>query len=289
MPLRFLFGVWNLSNLVTAAYGIHAPMTIDHNGGLELPCSDELWHACTDAEWNQVRVAELSNRNAGAYALTVKEACALLLDEDGQYSAMIAGGKVASQGWSTFTLVSIIHILTTGIWHSNTSEPLGVSRLAGSRLAATVRRCHELIRAHHDEQTTGGRRRPHALWQIADAADVLRICYGRIVPAIARVDRESLLRAEPEVVSAAMRLHVAVPWERSKDATMAVAVAYQGLCIPLRYGSQYFRKAGALSGSLEQLIAGWENGQSPALPPNLPYPMYTSPLMLDGYSDMDCF
>lgn len=78
-----------------------------------------------------------------------------------------------------------MHILATRLWHvghgtlssaaSTALRPATAAQLAPS-LLATGRRCHDLIRAHDAEHTHTGR---DARRQLAAAADVLRVCYGK--------------------------------------------------------------------------------------------------------------
>lgn len=259
---------------MASTYGIAPPLTVGHDGELELPCSEALWQARTEAEWNEARVAEGAGSGA---ATTVRDACALIVDDNGRESAL---------RWSPFAVACVMHILATRLWHvshgtlsaattlravSTAAPPTTASppdtAAAAPSLHAAGRRCHDLIRAYgeHVEQqgdsTLRGTR--EAGWQLADAADVLRVCYGRTVPALARLDCDTLMRGGEGDVRAAAREHVAAPLERTAEFALAAAVAFVGLCVPARHGSQLYRKAGALSGSLENLVAGWDNGESP--------------------------
>lgn len=81
------------------------------------------------------------------------------------------------------------------------------------------------------------------------------------MPALARLDCDTLLRGGEDDVRVAVEEHVAARLGRTAEFTIAASVAFEGLCIPLRYGTQLYRKTGALSGSLEHLVAGWDNGE----------------------------
>lgn len=193
--------------------------------------------------------------------------------------------------WSPFAVVCIMHMFATRLWHvSHETLSSAATRLpadagaaaqqqqhaAAAAAAASAscqhsalasgRRCNDLIRAHADRIDEQDPRRARAArdarWQLADAGDVLRVCYCRAVPALARLDCDTLLRGGAEDVRVAVEEHVAAPVARCAEFTVAAAVAFEGLCVPLRYGgAQLYRKTGALSGSLEHLVAGWDNGE----------------------------
>lgn len=247
------------------------PFTVGHDGDLELPCPEALWQARSEAEWIQARDAEASSSRGGAGGsspspTTVRAACALIVDYDDAGSPPIAA--TPAMGWSPFAVVCVMHILATRLWHvghgtlssatSTALRPLTAAQRAPS-LLATGRRCHDLIRAHHAGNTHAGR---DARRQLAAAADVLRVCYGRTVPALARLDCDALLRGGEDDVRAAAGDHVSVPLERTPQFTLAAAVAFEGLCAPLACGAQVCRKTGALGVGLEAVVAGWDNCES---------------------------
>lgn len=259
---------------MASTYGIAPPLTIGHDGALELPCSDALWQARNETEWNEARIAEISHGRGAA--TTIRDAFALLVDTNDEDSPSITG--ITALRWSPFAVVSILHILSTRLWHATHGTLSGVAaarlspaaaspdnnpRGGASKLFTAGRRCHELIRAHyeHVNQGNAGQHARDARWQLANAADVLRVCYCRTVPALAHLDCDSLLRGSPDDVLVAVQEYVVAPLERTPEFTLAAAMAYEGLCVPLRCGAQFFRKAGALTGSLEHLIAGWDNGE----------------------------
>lgn len=268
---------------MASTYGIAPPLTVGHDGELELPCPEALWQARTEAEWNEARLAEAER--GSAVATTVRDACALIVDHhDEQESSPIS--LTTALRWSPFAVVCIMHILATRLWHvshgtlssvattlrpvaanaTNASSSDGTAPGGGavSSLLATGRRCHDLIRAYgeHIEKDAILRRTKDARRQLASAADVLRVCYGRTVPALARLDCDTLLRGGQDDIRVAIEEHVAAPLERTAEFTLAAAVAFEGLCAPLCHGAQLYRKTGALNGSLESLVAGWDNGES---------------------------
>lgn len=276
---RTLYGVWHLSDFVASTFGIAPPLTIGHDGQLELPCSEALWQARNETEWKEARLTDLDHGRSAT--TTVREAFALLVGGSDQESPPIT--DIAALQWSPFAVVSIMHILSTQLWHMNhgslsgftsakPGSPVapesaeGEAQMSVAKLFAVGRRCHDLIRAYSDDIEQGGnknagRQAKDAKWQLANAADVLRICYGRTMPALAHLDCDSLLRGGLGDVTLAIQEFVAVPLERNAEFTLAASMAYEGLCIPLRYGAHLFRKAGALNGSLENLIAGWDSGE----------------------------
>ncbi|KAI7782857.1 hypothetical protein LA080_012730 [Diaporthe eres] len=268
---RTLYGVWNLSDFAASTYGIAPPLTVGHDGELELPCSEALWQARNEAEWNGARAAE-----ADSPAMTVREACFLIADQTDRGPPLTSSPQGTALRWSPFAIVCIMHIFSTRLWHVSheTLSSAATTRPGGptpaheldARFRAAVRqgagrRCHDLIRAcaERAERDRTPRCTRDARWQLADAADVLRVCYARSVPALARLDCDTLLRGGEDDVRAAVREHVAAPLGRCAEFTLAAAVALDGLCVPLRYGTQFYRKSGALNGSLEHLVAGWDN------------------------------
>lgn len=281
-PYRTLYGVWILGDLLSSAYGTAPPFTVGRDGGLELPCSEALWQARTEAEWTEARLAEAGR--GGGVSMAVRDACTLIADCNNDREPPPVS-TTAAMTWSPFAIVCIMHIFSTGLWHlshgplssvTTTLRPavahtLRVPNLtsrhgAEPSLLATGRRCHDLIRAYSErieEQEDGTLRRStkDARWQLANAADVLRVCYARTAPTLVKLDCDTLLRGGDEDVRVAIREHVAAPLERSAEFTLAAAVAYEGLCVPLRYGAQLYRRTGALSGSLESIISGWDNGE----------------------------
>lgn len=254
---------------MSSSFGTAPPFTVGNDGQLELPCSEALWEARNEAEWNEARIADPNHGNG--LTTTIRDAFAQLVDNNDHESP-----QPVALDWSPFAVVCIVHILSTRFWHvshgtlsaitvtpgpgSNNSTSAAVPRL----FITAARRCHDFVRAYseHIEQDNTLRRTKDARWQLANAADVLRVCYGRTVPALARLDCDTLLRGGEEEVRVALEEHVGMPLERSAEFTMAAAVAFEGLCVPMRYGTQLYRKAGALSGSLEHLIAGWDSGES---------------------------
>lgn len=273
LPHRTLYGVWNLSDFAASTYGIAPPLTVGHDGELELPCSEALWQARNEAEWNGARAAEADSR-----AMTVREACFLIADHNDRGTPLTSLEGTALR-WSPFAIVCIMHIFSTRLWHVShetlssaaTARPCEAHQLEACFKAAVRqgagRRCHDLIRAcaERAERDRTLRCTRDARWQLADAADVLRVCYARSVPALARLDCDTLLRGGEDDVRAAVAEHVAAPLGRHAEFTLAAAVALDGLCVPLRYGTQFYRKSGALNGSLEHLVAGWDNGESGAV------------------------
>ncbi|KAK7699553.1 hypothetical protein SLS64_011506 [Diaporthe eres] len=264
-----MYGVWNLSDFAASTYGIAPPLTIGHDGELELPCSEALWQARNEGEWNGARAAEADSR-----AMTVREACFLIADHDDRgRPPLTSSPQGTALRWSPFAIVCIMHIFSTRLWHVShetlssaaTARPCEAHQLEACFKAAVRqgagRRCHDLIRAcaERAERDRSLRCTRDARWQLADAADVLRVCYARSVPALARLDCDTLLRGGEDHVRAAVAEHVAAPLGRHAEFTLAAAVALDGLCVPLRYGTQFYRKSGALSGSLEHLVAGWDN------------------------------
>lgn len=270
-----MYGAWIISDFVSSIYGTAPPFTIGHDGQLELPCSEALWQAEDETEWNE---AMLTDGNHGA-SITIRDAFGQLVDNSEQDSR----GHTALE-WSPFAVVCIMHILSTRFWHVShgtltavTSTSRGPAGTAASppghgsntstvvpRLFATAaRRCHDFIRAYseHIEQDPTLRRPEDARWQVANAADVLRVCYGRTVPALARLDCDTLLRGDDDDVRVAMDEHVRMSLERTAEFTLAASVAFEGLCGPLQYGAQLYRKTGALTGGLERLISGWDSGE----------------------------
>lgn len=256
---------------------------VGHDAQLELPCSEALWQAQTETEWHEARLAE--SHNGTGVATTVREACALIVDYNDRESPPMS--TTAAMRWSPFAVVCIMHIFSTRLWHTShgtlswliptarpvtahigdtTSDPTPRGGAVAS-LLAVGRRCHDLIKAYDEqvEQDSTLQRTKEAKWQLANAADVLRVCYCRTVPALARLDCDTLLRGGQDDVHVAIQEHVAVPLERNAEFTLAASVAYEGLCVPLRYGGQLYRKTGALNGSLETLITGWDNGESTIL------------------------
>lgn len=242
------------------------PFTVGHDGDLELPCPEALWQARSEAEWAGARAAEASRTPS----TTVRAACALIVDYDDAGSPPIEG--TPAMGWSPFAVVCVMHILATRLWHvghgtlssaagTAAPRPATAAQPAPPSLLATGRRCHDLIRAHyyagHHAHTGRDARR-----QLAAAADVLRVCYGRTVPALARLDCDALLRGGEGDVRAAAGDHVSAPLERTPQFTLAAAVAFEGLCAPLACGAQVCRKTGALGVGLESVIAGWDNCES---------------------------
>lgn len=277
---RALYGVWNLADFVASTYGVSPPLMVGHDAQLELPCSEALWQAQTETQWYEARLAE--SQDGTGVATTVRDACALIVDYNDRESPPIS--TTAAMRWSPFAVVCIMHIFSTRLWHTShgtlawlipTARPVTAhigdatpdttARGGGvSSLLAVGRRCHDLIKAYYEQVERDGtlRRTKDARWQLANAADVLRVCYGRTVPALARLDCDTLLRGGQDDVRVAIQEHVAVPLERNAEFTLAASVAYEGLCVPLRYGAQLYRKTGALNGSLENLITGWDNGES---------------------------
>lgn len=270
LSYRTLYGTWIISDFVSSTLGTAPPFTVGHDGQLELPCSEALWQAKNETEWNEARIVD-PNHGSGL-TTTIRDAFAQLVDNNDHESP-----QPTALNWSPFAVVCIVHILSTRFWHVShgTLSAITVTPSPGSnrgtsgavpRLFNTAaRRCHDFIRAyseHIEEQDNTLRRIKDARWQLANAADVLRVCYGRTVPALARLDCDTLLRGGEEDVRVAMEEHVAMPLERSNEFTLAAAVAFEGLCVPSRYGTQLYRKAGALSGSLEHLVAGWDSGES---------------------------
>lgn len=253
---------------------------IGHEGQLELPCSEALWKAQTETEWHNARLLEANS--SGNVPTTVRDACALIVDHNDRESPPISA--TAAMKWSPFAVVCIMHVFSTRLWHTshgtlswlitaprtvaaNTSNACSDTTAHGgpvSSLLAVGRRCHDLIKAYGEQIEQDGmlRRTKDARWQLANAGDVLRVCYGRTVPALARLDCDTLLRGGEEDVRVAIQEHVAVPLERNAEFTLAASVAFEGVCVPLRYGTQLYRKTGALNGSLENLITGWDNGES---------------------------
>lgn len=273
LPHRTLYGVWNLSDFVASIYGIAPPLTVGHDGELELPCSEALWQARNEAEWNDARAAEADS--GGGAAMTVRDACFLIADYNEREPSLPSSRSTALR-WSSFAIVCIMHIFSTRLWHVShetlstvaCTQP-GAVREVDVSFKATVRqgagrRCHELIRAYaeHIEHDRTLRCTRDARWQLADAADVLRVCYVRSVPALARLDCDTLLRGGQDDVRVAVEEHVAAALVRHAEFTVAASVAFEGLCVPPRHGTQLYRKTGALSGSLEHLVAGWDNGES---------------------------
>ena len=270
-----MYGVWILSNFVSSIYGIAPPFTVGHDGELELPCSEELWQAQNETEWNEARNAD-ADRGSGV-AITIKDAFAHLVDNN-EYELPGLPDTTALK-WSPFAVVCIMHILSTRLWHVSHGTLSAVTATHGTVWTASSSesskneavpkpfpagsRCHDFIRAYseHIEQDSTLARTKDAKWQLANAADVLRVCYGRTVPALSRLDYDTLLRGSLEEVQVAIDEHVRTPLERNAEFTLAAAVAYEGLCVPIRYGTQIYRKTGALSGSLEHLIAGWDSGK----------------------------
>lgn len=277
---RALYGVWNLADFVASTYGVSPPLMVGHDGQLELPCSEALWQAQTETEWHEVRLVE--SLDGTGKATTVKDACALIVDHNERESPPISA--TVAMNWSPFAVVCIMHIFSTRLWHTShgtlswlitaprtvaahTSNAESDTNARGgpvSSLLAVGRRCHDLIKAYGEqiEHDSTLRRTKDARWQLANAADVLRVCYGRTVPALARLDCDTLLRGGVDDVRVAIQEHVAVQLERNAEFTLAASVAFEGVCVPLRYGAQLYRKTGALNGSLENLITGWDNGES---------------------------
>lgn len=259
-----------MSDFVSSTLGTAPPFTLGHEGQLELPCSEALWQARNEAEWNEARTAD-PNHGSGS-TTTIRDAFAQLVDNnDFEFPEPVA------LNWSPFAVVCIVHILSTRFWHvshgtlsavtvtpgqgSNNSRSGSVPKLFNT----AARRCHDFIRAYSDHiekrQETALRCNKDARWQLNDAADVLRVCYSKTVPALTRLDCDTLLRGGHEDVRVAMEEHVRMPLERNAEFTLAAAVAFEGLCVPSCYGTQLYRKAGALSGSLEHLIEGWDSGE----------------------------
>lgn len=225
---------------------------VGHDAQLELPCPEALWQAQTETEWQEARLAE-SQDGTGGVATTVRDACALIVDYNDRESPPIS--TTAAMGWSPFTVVCIMHIFSTRLWHTShgtlawliptarpatahigeASSDTTTTRGGGiASLLAVGRRCHDLIKAY-DEQIEGDstlRRTKDARWQLANAADVLRVCYGRTVPALARLDCDTLLRGGQDDVRVTIQEHVAVPLERNAEFTLAASVASEGLCVP---------------------------------------------------------
>lgn len=253
---------------------------IGHEGQLELPCSEALWKAQTETEWHNARLLEATFN--GDVPTTVRDACALIVDHNERESPPISA--TTAMKWSPFAVVCIMHVFSTRLWHTShgtlswlitaprtiaahTNNAASDTNAHGgpvSSLLAVGRRCHDLIKAYGEQIEQDGmlRRTKDARWQLANAGDVLRVCYGRTVPALARLDCDTLLRGGEEDVRVAIQEHVAVPLERNAEFTLAASVAFEGVCVPLRYGTQLYRKTGALNGSLENLITGWDNGES---------------------------
>lgn len=269
-----MYGVWNLADFVASTYGIAPPLTIGHDGDLELPCTDALWRAQSAQEWVQARDAE---NGSGSGPATVRDAFALLANEQNPPSTT----SLTMLRWSPFAVVVIMHILATRLWHLNQGgvpwrslsevnhiHPNGSSGPDTSRIPklfmTAIGRCHDLIRAYEDhvERSIGSQHANHARLQLSNAAEVLRVCYGRTVPALTNLDCDSLLRGGLGDVLIAIQEYVFMPLERNAEVTLAAFRAYEGLCVPLRHGTQFFRKTGALTGSLEHIIAGWDNGKS---------------------------
>lgn len=266
---RTLYGTWIISDFVSSTLGTAPPFTVGQDGQLELPCSEALWQARTETEWKEARTADLNHGSSST--TTIRDAFAQLVDNNDHESP-----APVALNWSPFAVVCIVHILSTRFWHVShgTLSAITVTPGPGSSNSTTsgavprlfvtaARRCHDFIRAYSDH-TDGGtlRRTKDARWQLANAADVLRVCYGRTVTALARLDCDTLLRGGDDDVRVAIEEHVGMPLERSAEFTVAAAVAFEGLCVPSRYGTQLYRKAGALSGSLEHVIAGWDSGES---------------------------
>jgi hypothetical protein len=151
------------------------------------------------------------------------------------------------------------------------------------------RRCRELIRAHSEQlveqQRESGKQSSHRTattatrgtaaaapggsqqqQQLGNAADVLRVCHARLAPALTPMGCDTLLllqggAGEDEDMRAVIWDHVRAPLERDGDYTRATAVAFEGLAERLRLGAQLHRKTGALGGSLERLVSGWDSGE----------------------------
>lgn len=272
---RTLYGVWILSDFVSSTYGTAPPFTIGQDGQLELPCSETLWQAKSETEWNEARLAEIHHGSGST--TTIRDAFVQLVDNNDPQSCLIL--DPAALKWSPFAVVCIVHILSTRLWHVShgalpavtataAAGPSGRGNNTSSAVSklflAAARRCHNFIREYSDriEQDNGAQQHTKdARWQLADAADVLHVCYSRTVPALARLDCDTLLRGEHEDVRVAIREHLRTPLERNAEFTLAAAVAFEGLCVPIRYGAQLYRKTGALTGSLEHLVAGWDSGE----------------------------
>lgn len=273
-----MHGAWIISDFVSSIYGTAPPFTIGHDGQLELPCSEALWQAENESKWNEAMFTD-SHHGAGS-SITIRDAFAQLVDN----SEQDLPGQTALK-WSPFAVVCIMHILSTRFWHVShgtlsavTSTSRGPTGPANSPLvghgsitssvvpklfATAARRCHDFIQAYSDhiEQDLTIRRPEDARWQVANAADVLRVCYGGTVPALARLDCDTLLRGDDDDVRVAMEEHVRMPLERTAEFTLAASVAFEGLSAPLQYGAQLYRRTGALTGGLEHLVSGWDSGE----------------------------
>lgn len=114
LSYRALYGVWNLSDFVSSTYGTAPPFTLGRDGELELPCSEALWQARTEAEWTEARLAE--GARGGGAPPTIRDACNLIvgLQHDRETVPVSA---TAAMTWSPFALVCIMHIFATGLWH----------------------------------------------------------------------------------------------------------------------------------------------------------------------------
>lgn len=276
-----------MSDSVASVYGLTPALTIGHDGDLELPCSDALWQAQTAQEWTEARDAENDQGSGFTTPRAVRDALALLVNDHHRRSPTgITNNDSVPLQWSPFAVVVITHILSTRLWHLNqdsivwrylsSSSSSSSSQLINNpatrsdvskHLMTALRRCHELITAYEDHVEKQRSIDPycstHAGLQLATAAETLRVCYGRTVPALMRLNCDSLFRGGLGDGLVAIQEYLSVPLERNAEVTAAVSMAYEGLCTPLRHGAQFFRKAGALNGSLEHIMAGWDNGEFP--------------------------
>ncbi|POS69664.1 hypothetical protein DHEL01_v211943 [Diaporthe helianthi] len=270
-----LYGAWIISDFASSTYGTSDPFILGHDGQLELPCSEALWQAQNEAEWNEARFS--GSTHGSMPSITIREAFAQLFDNSEHESP-----SQTALGWSPFAVVCVMHILSTRFWHVSHGTLLAVTPTPGPTTPAArpseqstgtssvvpklfftaVWRCHDFIRAYsnHVEHDSTLQRTKDASWQVANAAEILRVCYGRTVPALARLDFDTLLRGDDEDVRVAMAEHVRMPLERNAEFTLAATVAFEGLCGPLRHGAQQlYRKTGALTGSLEHLVSRWDS------------------------------
>lgn len=252
--------MWVISNLITTTYNVAPAFSINHDGELELPCPEALWHASTTEEWSRAR----GNESAKG-CLSIRDAVSILVS--GETSAELSSSSLS---WSPFAAVIITHVLATQLWHAShaalpwtsTTASGGVvsgpSNTMTAAFEAALTRCHNLINPSTDASGGGWIENENAL--LFNAFAVLRVCYCRAVPALSCLDRSSLLRSDPSDFSA-VHDYVAAPLTRNKQVTSAIARAFEGIWVPSRKGALLVRKTAALTWSIEHAIAGWDTGK----------------------------
>lgn len=239
-------------------YGVTPGLSVCQDGIVEMPCSDALWDAPTQQQWQNVARTQQSSST-----MSVKDAVAVLL-----YGRSPEGLPEVCWTWSPFATFVAMHAMTTQVWHmthfwdmssrfDDTLDPF-VAQLS-ARTEQALSRCRTLLStARNDQEHT---------WNDADgpilfnAFAVLRVCYSRAFTDVRVADRSLLLREESSEILSALRDFVAAPQNRDEFTTEAIAKAVEAFHIPIRAGSLLIQKTAALTWSIDHALAGWDSGK----------------------------